>query len=214
MGLKKLEDLKDPKLDELVGYIEEIESENKWEEVVLQDWFSVKKLDGSKYNSTYPFTKVQMELEKDIPLHVLLEQFNNPDLRRSWDGGIKKIEIIEGNYPNDFIVYNTLEVLFFKGDYVERKATVIYKDSVMVLCYSVGDEKKPPQKGYNRGCTILSVSIYKNEGQKTKITIFNQTDPNSKLAKAAKDLGPRQLKSWCNKCKNALMKAAPSKGNN
>ncbi|CAG9313911.1 unnamed protein product [Blepharisma stoltei] len=207
LKLQTLEEENDPKSNELINYIQDLDISDQWELVKDEDWYKVSKLKGSKYNSEYPISKLWFHLEGRVPLRIILDELNTPEKRMAWDKNFKIYEIIGGDFPRNYTIYYLISVLGYKGDYIEKKIISIWNDKVVVITYSVENENKPPINGINRGTTHLGVTIISLLNERTEITMYNQTEPNSTLGKLFTNLAVGKMGAWCKKYKNAIQKA-------
>ena len=95
LKLLPFEALTEPKAIEILKYIIELESENKWKPALSEADLTISKLDNSKYDQSNIVTKASVYLDKITDSKMILHYITHPGSRKSWDFFIDHIEVIE-----------------------------------------------------------------------------------------------------------------------
>ncbi|CAG9312970.1 unnamed protein product [Blepharisma stoltei] len=205
LNIRPIEENLDIQSYDLLKYIEELNSTASWNTIKEDSWFSVKSIRGTKFDQVSPVTRAWLHLDERIPLTKLLDVLLLPEKRKEWDE-VTTLEIFDGNFPSLFYLYQSVMLLGFKNDYVTKNLVKTSDDSVVAISYNVENEKKPIEKGFNRGVIHFNVIMVTLVNNRTEITVYNQTDPKNKLGKMSADKKIESLDKWCLKLKTAIMK--------
>jgi len=208
LGIKELKQLQDDRISDQLSYVELLDRENNWQAMDSNDICSVEKICGSKFHPSFPVTKITIKFETVVPLQILIDQLNEPTKRIKWDNNFTQINILEGNYIEDFICQQKLKIFMYKGEYLERKVTTYQGDSVIIFSYSIDHPQYTPIKGYTRGYILLGVTYIKVENGLSKVVVYNQIDPNCKIASLTTSIGVKQLKLWAKKYYKSVTRVA------
>lgn len=212
LGFRDLNE-EDPEAYERYLYIEELENTRTWESVKDSSWFKIQKIKGTKYDDYFPVSKIWFSLDERVDLSIILEYLNNPEKRLSWDKNFKIYEVIDGTFQTNYVIYYLASLLAYKGDYIEKRVCATHNDTVVIVYYSVENEKRPAQKGVSRGKTFIGLTRIRLVNDKIEFELFAQSDPDSSLAKLAANLGVSKSDEWCKKYKTALLANKKSKEN-
>ncbi|OMJ88222.1 hypothetical protein SteCoe_9881 [Stentor coeruleus] len=213
LQIQQITSVKDPKIQEILLHTKELDSKDDWDSVVQETNLQIKKRQGSKYSQDLIVSKLQFTFDNQVPLSLLLDELNIGANRKQWDTNFKIFENIEEDSPNNFLLYSVFSVLFFKTEYLERKSVVFQNNTVFVVVYSIEDERKPIDKSVTRAHTHFGVMAIADKDNKTEMTVFNQTDPNSTMAKMGTALGIKALKGWADTLKKRVSKVMSSRNN-
>jgi hypothetical protein len=213
LQIQHLTSIKDPKIQEILLHTKELDSKDDWDTVVQDLNLQIKKRHGSKYSQDLIVSKLQFTFDYQVPLLLLLNELNIGANRMQWDSNFKIFENIEEDSPNNFLLYSVFSVLFFKTEYLERKTVVFQNNTVFVVVYSIEDERKPITKSTTRAHTHFGVMAITDKDNKTEMTVFNQTDPNSTVGKMGTAVGIKALKGWADNLKKRVNKIMSSRNN-
>lgn len=86
-----------------------------------------------------------------------------------------------------------ISILGYKGDYVEKRIVATHEDMVVIIYYSINHPDKPIYNGINRGISYIGVTMIKLVNDRTEITMYSQTNPNSTLGKLFSNLAVTRM---------------------
>lgn len=204
LQLLPFEALTEPKAIEILKYIIELESENKWQPALSEADLTISKLDNSKYDQSNIVTKASVYLDKITDLKMILEYITHPVSRKSWDFFIDHIEVIEEDIHSRFL-YRKIRVLFYSAEFVEKQVVTVLNGKIYVLTYSTEHKEKPQNKDMLRAVNVMSAFVIEELENGVKISVINQTDPKSSVSRLASSLGIAQQKSWIKKFRNKVL---------
>ncbi|CAG9318415.1 unnamed protein product [Blepharisma stoltei] len=190
---------------DLLKYIEELNTEASWNTIKEDLWFYVKSIRGSKFDKTSPVSKVWLHLDEKVPLKKVLDVILLAEKRKNWDD-VATVEIFDGTFPGLFYVYQSVMLLGYKNDYVTKTYIKTSGENVAVISCNVEHEKKPIEKGFNRGVIHFNIILISLVNNHTEILIYNQTDPKNKLGKLSADKKIENLDKLCSKLKDEILK--------
>ena len=104
----------------------------------------------------------------------------NPEKRQKWDKTIKNMKIIEGTYPDRYIIHNVFHSpVFFisEREVVDKKTEFFFNGIYYNLTTSVDEDFIPSDKNYVRIKNFLNVFIITECDEYFHFMSFNQVDP-------------------------------------
>ncbi|OMJ75284.1 hypothetical protein SteCoe_25599 [Stentor coeruleus] len=204
LKLLRFEDLTEPKAIEILEYIIELESQNKWQPALSEADLTISKLENSKYDKSNIVTKACFYLDKITDLKMILHYITHPASRKSWDFFINQMEVIEEDM-HSIILYRKIKVLFYSAEFVEKQVVTILNGKIYVLTYSTEHVEKPQNKDNLRAVNVMSSFVMEELENGIKISVINQTDPKSNLGSLASSVGIYQQKAWIKKFRNQVL---------
>lgn len=203
LGIWGKEEVKDEKVLDIFEYLNELEHSSDWDLVKSEENLSLKKRSGSKYSSDFLTSRLEFSFEYSVPLKQLLDHLNDQELRPKWDKNFVVFENIESKEYQEYILYSAFKVITYKTEYLEKKVLLLHKNRVYIIVYSLQDSRKP-EGSVNRAHTFFSVMVVYEHNGKTGLLVYNQTDPNSFLAKMATSVAITKLSDWALKLKKQI----------
>lgn len=189
----------------IVSEIHDLDSKPDWEPVKTETNLYIKKRLGSNFSNEFLVSKLYFLFDRMISLKMLLDELNTDMKRKKWDKNLSIVENVENEAPSRYLLYSIFSVLMFKTEYLERKIVFEKAGSVYIVVYSVEDERKPIGN-ITRAFTFFGAIILSEKNMCTEVQVYNQTDPNSGLAKLGTGLGISKLSDWAKVFKTHIKK--------
>jgi hypothetical protein len=197
--------IKDIKVLKIIQELQDLDIKSDWELVKSEETISIKKRLGSGFSKEHIVSKLEFSFENSVPLKLILDELNTDTKRKIWDKNLAIVENIDCLPPSYYLLYTVFSVLGFKSEYLEKKIVFTKNHSVYVVVYSVEDERKAVGS-ISRAHTFFGAFIIYEDMGKTRILVYNQTDPKSMLLRLGIGIGISKLSDWANSFKRHIIK--------
>lgn len=210
INIKKLEEIKDPKVLEIAEYVQKLEQEDKWVMFLSDYEFTAKKLSCSKFNKDNIITRVSIRLGSPVILQHILDYIVDVDFRKTWDDFSIYLVMVEGeNYSG--IIHRKIKAMFYSADFIEKQTVLLIEDKVFVVTYSIDRSDLPNSPGFVRADNIMTVFVITENDLGTEITLINQVEPNNvSVRNFAGNIGLYQQKNLVKNLKSRILSVKTS----
>lgn len=208
-SLLSLEDLDDDEVWSRVKFAETVEADQEgWKDRARDNSISIRTKLYSFKNITNEVLMGDLNFHCRVPEHMLIDLLNSKEKRMEWDKTITLMQIQESNDPSDFVVFTRMEMmLIVKRYYVERRLIRRYKNSVVIVNYSMHLHEDLVPKSIQEGATFVNLvaGLYfireKEEGTEMRMILMLEPLKNTSYS----SITINGVKSWMNTLRKKVL---------
>ena len=158
-SLLSLEETDDEEVWSRVKFAETVEAEQEgWKDRSRDNSILIRTKLFSFNNITNEVLMGDLNFHCKVPEHLLIDLLNSKEKRMEWDKTITLMQIQESNDPSDVVVFTRMEMmLIVKRYYVERRLIRRYKNSVVIVNYSMHLPDDLVPKSIQEGATFVNL---------------------------------------------------------
>lgn len=207
--LLSLEDLDDCEVWNRVKFAEMVEADQEgWKDRSRDNSITIRTKLFSFNNITNEVLMGDLNFHCKVPEHLLIDLLNSKEKRMEWDKTITLMQIQESNDPSDVVVFTRMEMmLIVKRYYVERRLIRRYKNSVVIVNYSMHLPEVLVPKSIQEGATFVNLvaGLYfirdKEEGTVMRMILMLEPLKNTTYS----SITINGVKSWMNTLRKKVL---------
>jgi hypothetical protein len=209
LPLSSLEDLDDDEVWSRVKFAETVEADQEgWKDRSRDNGIAIRTKLFSFNNITNEVLMGDLNFQCKVSEHMLIDLLNSKEKRMEWDKTITLMEIQESNDPSDAVVFTRMEMmLIVKRYYVERRLIRRYKNSVVIVNYSIHLPHDLVPKSIQEGATFVNLvaGLYfireKEEGTVMRMILMIEPLKNTTYS----SITINGVKSWMNTLRKKVL---------